>query len=91
MTELITGSYGNLAEELITAKWSNTYDIEMTNNANTTIWGSSDTNYLGLGGTGEVSKVGNSLQFKVKDNEEYRYPFMSSYMNNTYLSFYKGD
>ncbi len=91
VTDLLTGSYGDLEEKIITAKWSNTYSVQITNNANTTIWGEKDSEYLGLGGTGEVQKIDNTLQFKVKDNEDYRYPFMSSYMNETYISFYKGN
>ena len=91
ITSLDSGSYGDLPSGILNAKWSNTYDVEITNNPSATYWNAnSDTDYLGVWGTGEVSKVSNTeLNFTVKNNGDYRYSFMTSRMNNTYLPFYK--
>ena len=94
VTELRAGSYGDLPAEIITAKWSNLYDVEISNEPSDTIWDADiDTEYLGVGGLGEVEKVEGSntkLLFTVKNNREYKYPFMSSYVDSTFLPFYKG-
>ena len=95
VTTLISGSYGRLMEKTITTKWSNLYNIELSNNPGNSIWNNATDagEYLGVNGDGEVNvseNAKNTLSFQVRFNENYKYPFMSSYMDRTYLPFYKG-
>ena len=85
------GSYGNLGEEIIILKWSNTYTVRVSNN-DLNYWNESGIDrdeYIGVGSIG-LDRDGEDILLEVKFNSRYAYPFMSSIMKNRALSFYKG-
>ena len=88
---LRNGSYGDLGEEIIILKWSNTYTVRVSNN-DLNYWSESGIDrdeYIGVGSIG-LDRDGEDILLEVKFNSRYAYPFMSSIMKNRALSFYKG-
>ena len=95
VTSILEGSYGDLEEGILTAMWTNTYDVNISNSGSGGIWeryrGSDKTNYVGVGGSGSgvvVSSDRKSVNLRINSsNSDVNYPFMASQMNNTYISF----
>ncbi len=95
VTELLSGSWGDMPAKFITAYWSNTYTLHIENDGTeglgSSIWDnlSNPTNYYGVGGSGSNINVDSNLtelDMTIRHSSTYAYPFMTSEYNNRGLS-----
>lgn len=95
VTELLSGSWGDMPAKFITAYWSNTYTLHIENDGTeglgSSIWNnlSNPTNYYGVGGSGSNINVDSNLtelDMTIRHSSTYAYPFMTSEYKNRGLS-----
>lgn len=95
VTELLSGSWGDMPAKFITAYWSNTYTLHIENDGTeglgSSIWNnlSNPTNYYGVGGSGSNINVDSNLtelDMTIRHSSTYAYPFMTSEYNSRGLS-----
>ncbi len=95
VTELLSGSWGDMPAKFITSYWSNTYTLHIENDGTeglgSSIWDnlSNPTNYYGVGGSGSNINVDSNLtelDMTIRHSSTYAYPFMTSEYKNRGLS-----